>query len=172
MLHAARVIRGRRVHGSILVLSWSVSRVLELTQTHFHMHTDSHGVYSCASCSLRGFQAVPVRHRGEPGHTRDTHGTHTGHAGAQRHTDHADEPHNHPNPQQHTSRTSARRPKPRADSTATGPEPTAPRGRLRRGHPHRTRPCLHPTHPLPERLPAPARRRSARNEGGARSADA
>jgi hypothetical protein len=98
MLHAARVIRGRRVHGSILVLSWSVSRVLELTQTHFHMHTDSHDVYSCASCSLRGFQAVPVRHRGEPGHTRDTHGTHTGHAGAQRHTDHADEPHNHPNP--------------------------------------------------------------------------
>ncbi len=31
---------------------------------------------------------------GEP----DTHGTHTGHAGAQRHTDHAVEPHNHPNP--------------------------------------------------------------------------
>jgi len=29
---------------------------------------------------------------------RDTQGTHTGHAGAQRHTDHADEPHNHPNP--------------------------------------------------------------------------
>ena len=135
MLHAARVIRGRRVHGSILVLSWSVSRVLELTQTHFHMHTDSHDVYSCASCSLRGFQAVPVRHRGEPGHTRDTHGTHTGHAGAQRHTDHADEPHNHPNPVPtnntcttthipHVSATTEAA----ADSTATGPEPTAPRG--------------------------------------------
>jgi len=31
-----------------------------------------------------------------------------------------------------------------ADSRAAGPESTAPRGRLRRGHPQRTRPCLHP----------------------------
>jgi hypothetical protein len=46
-----------------------------------------------------------------------------------------------------------------AAATATGPEPTAPRGRLRRGHPQRTQPCLHP---LPERLPAPAQRRSAK----------
>ena len=46
------------------------------------------------------------RHRGEPGHTRTckktpggagTHTGHTGHADAQRHTDHTDEPHNHPN---------------------------------------------------------------------------
>ena len=67
--------------------------------------------------------------------TRDTHGTgtagtHTGHAGAQRHTDHADEPHNHPNPPTthipHVSATTEAA----ADSTATGPEPTAPRGRL------------------------------------------
>ena len=35
----------------------------------------------------------------------------------------------------------------------------APRGRLRRGRPQRTRPCRIP---LPERLPAPARRRSAK----------
>ena len=57
---------------------------------------------------------VPVkRHRG----SRDTHGTHTGHAGAQGHTDHTAfvtqtnlttiQTH------QHTTRTSARRPKPR-----------------------------------------------------------
>jgi hypothetical protein len=61
------------------------------------------------------------------GGSRDTHGTHTGHAGAQRHTDHADEPHNHPNPPTthipHVSATTEAA----ADSTATGPEPTAPR---------------------------------------------
>ena len=46
---------------------------------------------------------VPVkRHRGEPGHTRDTliksqpRTGHTGHTGARGHTDHTDEPHNHP----------------------------------------------------------------------------
>ena len=38
---------------------------------------------------------VPVkRHRGEPGHTRDTRA----------HTDHTDEPHNHPNPSTHGRR--------------------------------------------------------------------
>ena len=51
---------------------------------------------------------------GAPGHTRDTH---TGHAGAQGHTDHTDEPHKlahkQPNSPTHTTRTSARRPKPR-----------------------------------------------------------
>jgi hypothetical protein len=89
-----------------------------------------------------------------------THTGHTGHADAQRHTDHTDEPHNHPNPvptthTQHVSATTEAA----ADSTAAGPEPTAPRGRLRRGRPQQTRPCLHP---LPERLPAPARKRSAK----------
>ena len=86
-------------------------------------------------------------------------GTHTGHADAQRHTDRTDEPHNHPNPpttrNPHVSATTEAA----ADSRAAGPESTAPRGRLRRGHPQRTRPCLHP---LPERLPAPARKRSAK----------
>ena len=40
---------------------------------------------------------VPVkRHWGEPGSKhRDTH---TGHTGAHEHTDHTEEPHNHPNP--------------------------------------------------------------------------
>ena len=80
------------------------------------MHTDSHGVYSCASCSLRGFRAVPVRHRGEPGHTR-RHGTHTGHTrdtlahkGTRTTQTNLTTIQTH---QQHTSRTSARRPKPR-----------------------------------------------------------
>ena len=63
----------------------------------------------------------------------------------------------HPNP------TTQTRTKTATDSTAArtaaSPESTAPRGRLRRGRPQRTRPCLHP---LPERLPAPARRRSAK----------
>ncbi len=65
-----------------------------------------------------------------------THGTqrHTGHADAQRHTDHTDEPHNHPNPPTtHTPHVSATTEAAAPDSTAAGPEPTAPRGRLRRG---------------------------------------
>ena len=45
-------------------------------------------------------QSTVKRHRGEPGHTRDTLGT-RGPAGAQGHTDHNDEPHNHPNPPTH-----------------------------------------------------------------------
>ena len=104
--------------GLILV---RVSCVRTHTVTHFHMHTDSHGVYSCASCSLRGFRAVPVRHRGEPGHTR-RHGTHTGqgqrghtrdtraHKGTRTTQTNLTTIQTH---QQHTSRTSARRPKPR-----------------------------------------------------------
>jgi hypothetical protein len=58
-----------------------------------------------------------------------THTGRTGHADAQRHTDHTDEPHNHPNPPTtrtpHVSATTEAA----ADSTAAGPEPTAPRGR-------------------------------------------
>jgi hypothetical protein len=43
---------------------------------------------------------VPVkRHRGEPGHTRGTQDR--GHTGTDGHTDHTDEPHNHPNPTTH-----------------------------------------------------------------------
>jgi len=74
---------------------------------------------------------IPVkRHRGEPGHTRDTRTA---------------EPHNHPNPPTH--------PRDRettesvADSTAAAREPTAPRGRLGRGRPLRTQ---------PSRLPLPS----------------
>jgi hypothetical protein len=71
-----------------------------------------------------------------------THTGHTGHADAQRHSGHTDEPHNHPNPPTtHTPHVSATT-EAAADSTAAGPEPTAPRGRLRRGHPQQTRPCV------------------------------
>jgi len=122
---------------SYILVRVSCVRTHTDTLSHAHRLPWRYGVYSCASCSLRGFRAVPVRHRGEPGHTRrhgthgtGTAGTHTGHAGAQRHTDHADEPHNHPNPPTthipHVSATTEAA----ADSTATGPEPTAPRGRL------------------------------------------
>ena len=61
--------------------------------------------------------SVPVkRHRGEPGHTRDTRahagkrtgsktpggaGTHAQRTGAHEHTEDTDEPHNHPNPPTH-----------------------------------------------------------------------
>ena len=95
---------------------------------------------------LAWVNSLPVkRHRGEPGHTQDTHGTRR-RTRAQGHTDHTDEPHNHPNPRPthnpHVSATAETA----ADSTAAGPEPTAPRGRLRRGRPQRTRPCLHPLH--------------------------
>ena len=103
----------------------------------------------------RSFKATGKKTPGGAG----THTRHTEHADAQRHTDHTDEPHNHRNPPTtHTPHVSATT-EAAADSTAAGPEPTAPRGRLRRGRPQRTRPCLHP---LPERLPAPARRRSAK----------
>jgi hypothetical protein len=57
---------------------------------------------------------VPVkRHRG----SRDTYGTHTGHAGAQGHTDRTDEPHNHPNPPTHNPHDHAT-----ADSTRQQPQ--------------------------------------------------
>ena len=67
----------------------------------------------------------------EPGHTRDTHGTHG-------HTDHTDEPHNHPNPTTHPhDHASTRRPKPRPDSTAArtaaGPEPNRTRAKQATG---------------------------------------
>ena len=107
--------------------------------------------------SLTGTESVHVpvkRHRGEPGHTRDTRDTRA-HAGKR--ITRTNLTTIHPNPKTQT------RTKTATDSTAArtaaSPESTAPRGRLRRGRPQRTRPCLHP---LPERLPAPARRRSAK----------
>jgi hypothetical protein len=99
----------------------------------------------------------------EPGHTRDTHGTRgrTKAHGPHRRTSQVTTIQTH---QQHTTRTThvSATTEAVADSTAAGPEPTAPRGRLRRGRPQRTRPCLHP---LPERLPAPAVEGGRRNEG-------
>ena len=101
---------------------------------------------------------LPVkRHRGEPGHTRDTRDTRA-HAGTR--ITRTKLTTIHPNPTTHIP---ARKPRPTqtatdstAARTATSPESTAPRCRLRRGRPRRTRPCLHP---LPERLPAPSRLR-------------
>jgi hypothetical protein len=93
---------------------------------------------------------------GEPGHTRDTRDTraHARAHGSHRRISQPSKPNDTParprdgrNRGRLNSRSAARR--------AAGPEPTAPRGRLRRGRPQRTRPCLHP---LPERLPTPARR--------------
>ena len=68
------------------------------------------------------------RLRGEPGHTG-----HTGHTGTDGHTDHTDEPHNHRNPttHPHDDATAEAAAESRAARTAAGPEPTAPRGRLR-----------------------------------------
>jgi hypothetical protein len=102
---------------------------------------------------------------GEPGHTHGTHRTH----GRTRlgvftsHTDHTDEPHNHPNPPTHPHARPRTTTETASDSTAAAPEPTAPRGRLSRGRPQRTR-------PLPD--PAATRSQSASPrllEGGRRN---
>ena len=82
------------------------------------------------------------RHRGEPGHTRDTRDTRA-HAGTRItqtnlttiHPNPTTHPHDHATAETAADSTAAR--------TAAGPESTAPRGRLRRGRPQRTRPCLH-----------------------------
>ena len=110
------------------------------------------------TASVTAILRVPVkRHRGEPGHTRDTRDTR---AHARAHGSHGRTSQPSTQIQRHTrtatDSTAAR--------TAAGPESTAPRGRLRRGRPRRTRPCLHP---LPERLPAPAQSLEGgrRNEG-------
>ena len=99
--------------------------------------------------TIHNASRLPVkRHRG----SRDTHGTHKRTRG---HTDHRDEPHKQPNPATSTHpHDQTRQPKPEtgngqtaADSTAArtaaGPEPTTPRGRLRRGRANPTT-CLHP----------------------------
>ena len=66
-------------------------------------------------CPSRYWPTVAV----EPGHTRDTH---TGRAGAQGHTDHTDEPHNHPKPTHN----------PHVSATAeTAADSTAPQARSR-----------------------------------------
>ena len=112
------------------------------SRSHAHTHPSRHTP-----------SATPF-YRGEPGHTRDTRDTRA-HAGKR--ITRTNLTTIHPNPKTQT------RTKTATDSTAArtaaSPESTAPRGRLRRGRPRRTRPCLHP---LPERLPAPARRRSAK----------
>jgi hypothetical protein len=48
---------------------------------------------------------VPIQEKDTWGHKRNTNGTHTGHTSAHGHTDHTDEPHNHPsnNPAKHTT---------------------------------------------------------------------
>jgi hypothetical protein len=84
-----------------------------------------------------GTQTVPIkRHRGEPGHTRDTHGTRgrTRAHGSHRRTS---QPSKVPNPPTHKTQPARQRDDRsrgrlnQGDSTAAGPEPTAPRGRLR-----------------------------------------
>ena len=79
---------------------------------------------------------VPVkRHRGEPGHTRDTRDTR---AHASTRITRTNLTTIHPNPTTHpydraTAETATDR---TAAGTAAGPESTAPRGRLRRGRPN------------------------------------
>ena len=76
-----------------------------------------------------GMSCLPVcgkRHRGEPGRTRDTghiHGIpHTGAPGSHRRTSQPSKPnHTRTHPHDHATAETA------ADSTAAGPEPTAPR---------------------------------------------
>jgi len=89
---------------------------------------------------------------GEPGHTHGTRGRTKAH-GPHRRTSQPSKPTNNTQPARQRDDRSRGRLKSRR------PGVDRPRGRLRRGHPQRTRPCLHP---LPERLPAPARRRSAK----------
>ena len=103
-------------------------------------------------------------------------GTHTGHTGTHGHTEHTDstqtnlitpsQPTNAPTPHSTVRATESV-----ADSTAApaaAPEPTLPAAGLRRGRPLRANIQLLRTRPAasrsqtPERLPAPARRRSAK----------
>ena len=87
--------------------------------------------------------SVSKRHRGEAGSRYRVHnGTHTGHTGAHGHTDHTHTQTNltsiqtqrattHPHDRTLARDADGRKPETAADSTAAGPEPTAPRGRLR-----------------------------------------
>ena len=97
---------------------------------------------------------VPVkRHRGEPGPTHGTHTptghtvAHTGTPGSHRRTSKPSKPNDTPTrPRDGRNRARLNSRRHGADHS---PRPTS--GRLRRGRPQQTRPCLHP---LPERLPA------------------
>ena len=157
------------------------------TQTHIHIHTiTSHtkagparGRFKRATCPrvcpgsprcLFTGKKTPVKRRRGAG-THGTHGTPGTHGRTRAHGSHGRtsvlktiHPNAKPNdtparPRDADGRNRDRLSTSTAARTAAGPESTAPRGRLRRGRPQRTRPCLHP---LPERLPAPARRRSAK----------
>jgi hypothetical protein len=69
-------------------------------------------------------------------------GTHTGHTCAQGPTDHTDEPHNHRTIPATHQRTYTAQARPHDDRNrgrlnSRSPEPTAPRGRLRKGRPQR-----------------------------------
>ena len=79
--------------------------------------------------------------------TRDTHGTH-GRTRAHRSHRRTSQPSNPTNSNRPPARQRVRddRNRGRLNSRSPGayPEPTAPRGRLRRGRPQRTRPCRHP----------------------------
>ena len=100
----------------------------------------------CVHCTGKKTPGEPRTRTGHTGAHR-AHGTH-------RQTSQPSKPNRHTRTaHDHATAETAR------GSTSAGPEPTAPRGRLRRGRPQRTRPCIHP---LPERLPAPARRLSAK----------
>ena len=153
------------------------SRALHCVRSHY---VKRRGV--CIPAPPGVFEPVE-RHRGEPGHTRDTRdtgkktpggaGTHTGHTGARGHTDHTDEPHNHPpkpkdtNPHENRDRLNSRknsrkpgersRPLPAADSEEAAPgEPDPASTRSQSASPD----------------PAPARTSKAVGEMKARAADA
>ena len=166
---------GTVVHGLRLPRTTRFTKKMQLSATLGYIHCAAKDVIACvpvwptsypplpgarraaalSACPLQTRERatkLPVkRHRGTPGQN-------TGHTGARGHTDHTDEPHNQaPKPNDTPARPRDGRNRDRLKTvarTAAGPESTAPRGRLRRGRPQRTRPCLHS---LPGRLPAPAK---------------
>ena len=80
-----------------------------------------------SECKSQTYRTVPVkRHRGEPGHTRDTHGTRgrTRAHGTHRQTSQPSKPNDTP------ARPRDGRNRGRLSIRRAGPEPTAPRGRL------------------------------------------
>jgi len=126
------LVRGRNVRG--------------LLRADAHIPCDI-GLFAIRRKLPYRYSTVPVkRHRGEPGHTRDTGQT----RGA--------EPHNHPNPPTHPpTRATAGRPNPRPTHRPQPPEPTAPRGRLR------LRPEAAPRPPPANPVPVPSATPTADN---------
>ena len=172
---------GTVVHGLRLPRTTRFTKKMQLSATLGYIHCAAKDVIACVPVWPTSYLPLPgarraaalsslpsPRKRGTRQLTRKKtpgdagcpvpHGTRVSHAGTR--ITRTNLTTKHPNPTTHpVTRTRPRDGRNRdrlktVARTAAGPESTAPRGRLRRGRPQRTRPCLQP---LPGRLPAPAK---------------